>query len=606
MITYLKKLNFFKHINIKAKIVVSFSILLVVTLLVIGIMSIYKYSRAMEKSTSQYSYQVIEQVIKNVEYYVNEMKSISNIANYNYYVQKYLKNTDSKYTPENYRDATEVVQLMDNIVGIRQDIVSIFIFGKNNSIISNNSNNRINRDFNFKRQQWFTDAEKNKGESVIIRPHKQSYVMDSSKLVISLSRSISSYDAKDTNQGVILIDLNLKVLDDICGSIKLGKEGYIFIIDSEGNIIYHPDYSYMYRAMDEMYIKNIFKEDDIIIPEVLQSDEGSYIKKLDSGKRQITYKKFKSTGWTVVGVSSYNESMREINKIRTFIIVIGIICLICAFAVSILISSMISKPVKRLESLMEEAEKGNLDVAIDFDSRDEIGMLSQRFNNMITKIKHLMEEVVIEQEAKRKTEFKALQAQINPHFLYNTLDSIIWMAEENKEEVVIMADALAKLFRLSLSKGEEIIPVTHEFEHVRNYLIIQSMRYANKFDYIIDLSPEIVGLKMLKLVLQPIVENSLYHGIKNKRQKGLIVIRGRIFEGKLLLQVMDDGIGMDEKKCKEILVSRSSSDSRKGFNGVGVKNVNERIKLYYGQEFGLEFISSPGVGTVVEIMLPLS
>jgi two-component system sensor histidine kinase YesM len=486
---------------------------------------------------------------------------------------------------------------------MREDIVSIFIFGNNHSLLSN-SVEKVNKEYNFSRQKWYGDALDGKGKSIMIKPHKQSYVMNSNKLVISLSRSINSYDS-DEQVGVILIDLNLKVLEDICRNVKLGKNGYVFIVDSDGNVVYHPDDSYMYRTWDEMYLRDIFKTDDSLIPDVIESDEGSFVKKIDSEQKQITYKKFDAINWTIVGVTPYSEIMYEINKIRDFIVIIGIFCLLCAFIVSVLISSTITKPMTRLELLMREAEKGNLDVSLDVKSNDEIGKLSKRFNNMITKIKNLMTQIVREQEDKRKTELKALQAQINPHFLYNTLDSIIWMAEVNKDEVVVMADALANLFRLSLSRGEDLILIEHEIEHVKNYLIIQSMRYSNKFDYIIDVDEDILKHKALKLILQPLVENSIYHGVKNKRQKGLIIIRGRKSNGKILLQVMDDGIGMTQSRCEEIVLSRHSGRSGKRFNGVGVKNVNERIKLYHGNEYGLEYISQPGVGTVVQIWIPV-
>jgi len=599
----ISRINFFKYVSIQSKMIISFSFLIVITLMVIGIVAVYKYSRTMEKNTSEYTYQIIDQVIKNVDYYVKEMESISTIANYNYYIQKHLKSSRPAYDVERLRDANKIADLLKDIVSIREDIVSIFIFGNNGSLLGNNAD-KVNKDYNFLRQKWYKDALDGKGKSVIVKPHKQSYVTNSNKLVISLSRSINSFDSKE-QVGVILIDLNLKVLDDICRNVKLGKSGYVFIVDSDGNVVYHPDDSYMYRAWDEMYIRDVFKTDDTFIPDVLESNEGSFIKRINSEQKQITYKKFNGINWTVVGVTPYNEMMYDINKIRSFIIIIGLLCLFCSFIVSVFISSMISKPITRLELLMEQAEKGNLDVSLDFESKDEIGKLSKRFNNMINKIKALMSQVVKEQEDKRKTELKALQAQINPHFLYNTLDSIIWMAEVNKDEVVVMADALAKLFRLSLSRGEDLILIEHEIEHVRNYLIIQSMRYSNKFDYVIDVYEDILKHKTLKLILQPLVENSIYHGIKNKRQKGLIIIRGSKTQDKILLQVMDDGIGMEQSLCEQIFELHGSSRGRKGFNGVGVKNVNERIKLYYGDEYGLEYVSQPGVGTVVQIWLPV-
>jgi two-component system sensor histidine kinase YesM len=215
-----------------------------------------------------------------------------------------------------------------------------------------------------------------------------------------------------------------------------------------------------------------------------------------------------------------------------------------------------------------------------------------------------MHEVVLEQEAKRKSEMKALQAQINPHFLYNTLDSIVWMAETNNSEVVTMTEALARLFRITLSRGEDQITLEQELEHVRNYLIIQSLRYINKFDYELDAEESLLQNKVLKLILQPLVENSIYHGIKNKRQKGHIRITARAEHGRLLILVQDDGIGMSPEKAATILQS-AASDHKDRFSGIGVRNVHERIQLYYGPEYGLQFESKPGEGTTVKVWLPL-
>ncbi|WHH58073.1 sensor histidine kinase [Petroclostridium sp. X23] len=222
---------------------------------------------------------------------------------------------------------------------------------------------------------------------------------------------------------------------------------------------------------------------------------------------------------------------------------------------------------------------------------------------MTTKIKDLIIQNTKEQEQKRKSEIKALQAQINPHFLYNTLDSIIWMAESKKsEDVVVMASALAKLFRFSISKGEEIISLRSEIEHIKNYLTIQKIRYTDKLDFSIEVDDDILHCKTLKIILQPLAENSIYHGIKNKNGMRLIRITGKKTNNKILLQVIDNGVGMTPEKLENVLSKRNTvSDSK----GVGVWNVHERLKLYFGDEFGLVFESQLDVGTKVDVWLPL-
>jgi two-component system sensor histidine kinase YesM len=252
---------------------------------------------------------------------------------------------------------------------------------------------------------------------------------------------------------------------------------------------------------------------------------------------------------------------------------------------------------------MKMIEKGNFDTQVDVNSSNEIGQLGLRFNRMTAKIKELMLQNVQEQELKRKSELKALQAQINPHFLYNTLDSIIWMAEVNKsKEVVLMVSSLAKLFRLSLSKGDEIIPIRNEIEHIKSYLTIQKMRYKDKLDFEIQVDDHILSYKTIKIILQPLVENSIYHGIKNKDGVGLIRITGTQVGNKIVLSVIDNGIGMTPETLEALLQKPVPSEQG---SGMGVNNVNQRIKLYYGEEYGLQYESEPGQGTTVHIWLPM-
>jgi two-component system sensor histidine kinase YesM len=221
---------------------------------------------------------------------------------------------------------------------------------------------------------------------------------------------------------------------------------------------------------------------------------------------------------------------------------------------------------------------------------------------MIGKIRELMNQIVLEQEFKRKSELKALQAQINPHFLYNTLDSIVWMAEGNKlEEVVTMTLALGNLLRASIGKGSELIPIQVEIEHITSYLTIQKMRYKSKLDFQIDVDENILHCKTLKLILQPLVENCIYHGIKNKVGTGIIQIIGKRSENQILFKVSDNGVGMEPEKLKQLLSKEYNMDDK----GVGVTNVNERLQLYFGGQFGLSFTSVMDKGTEVMICIPI-
>jgi two-component system sensor histidine kinase YesM len=274
------------------------------------------------------------------------------------------------------------------------------------------------------------------------------------------------------------------------------------------------------------------------------------------------------------------------------------------------VSSGITKPVRRLQEIMQTVETGEFKLVGSIRATDEIRELAREYDIMVGRIRELMEANIREQEQKRKSDLKALQAQINPHFLYNTLDSIIWMGEmRQSEEVVQMTSALSKLFRISISKGSELIPVQTELEHVRSYLTIQEMRYQDKFRYEIDMEPDILDMVMLKITLQPLVENAIYHGIKEADYQGLISITGERVGDEIHMEVRDNGVGMDEERLNKLKGGlEGSADERFRLNrqGLGVRNVHERIRLYFGNQYGLVISSRPGEGTTIAVRFPAS
>jgi len=292
----------------------------------------------------------------------------------------------------------------------------------------------------------------------------------------------------------------------------------------------------------------------------------------------------------------------------TNIIVLSII-LVFSMTAAWVISGSISKPIRDLYRMTKSISKGNLDVRVENKNVDEIAALSRSFNIMTEKIKELLENSIKEQKVLKKTELKLMQAQINPHFLYNTLDTIVWMAEGNKsEEVIEIVRALSNFFRITLSKGNDMITIREEIEHIRSYLIIQRIRYRDILKYDIEIDSELNQYKILKLTLQPIVENALYHGIKNKREGGTIRIRGfKEAEDKIILVVEDDGAGINEERLRKIHVELENDSSEVVIkdSGFGLNNVHKRLKLNYGSHFGLKIQSEFKKGTIVSVHIPI-
>jgi len=299
---------------------------------------------------------------------------------------------------------------------------------------------------------------------------------------------------------------------------------------------------------------------------------------------------------------------KSVNQwVVTNLLVLGA-ALIFSLVAAWFISGSISKPIRELRKMTASVAEGNLDVRVENPNLDEVAALGNSFNIMIEKIKELIERSKSEQENLKKSELKALQAQINPHFLYNTLDTIVWMAEANNtEQVIEIVKAFSSFFRIALSKGKDWIPVRNEIEHIRSYLTIQKIRYRDILDFSIDVDENILNCSILKLTLQPIVENALYHGIKNKRELGLIRIYGRMLEdNRILFEVIDNGIGIDKEKLDEINseLNSGSEDHINKDSGFGLNNVHKRIKLYYGKQYGLNIKSEYLIGTTVSITIP--
>jgi len=316
------------------------------------------------------------------------------------------------------------------------------------------------------------------------------------------------------------------------------------------------------------------------------------------------------TGWRVVSVSHDSDLVTGWGYVQVTYAVIGLVMFVVLGFITNFISQGITRPVHQLQEIMRSVETGEFKVAGELKATDEIRELAREYDIMVSRIRDLMNANAREQELKRKSDLRALQAQIDPHFLYNTLDSIVWMAEMDKSpEVVKMTSALSRLFRTSISRGRELIRLRDELDHVRNYLTIQKMRYEDKFHYNIAVDDSLLDLTVLKIILQPLVENAIYHGVRGASYTGLIEIGGALEDDLLRLWVRDNGVGMDVAELEALLRHLSlpvgeSADSNR--QGLGVRNVHERIRLYFGPDYGLEIQSEPEKGTTIHCRLPLS
>lgn len=581
---------FFRSRSIHTNIAISFSLLILCTTMVLSYTSYRLSSAAVMGNSVAYTSQLIEQVKLNIENYISNMESIAALVLTSSDLEKYVKGSSSGQEGE-AKDRQSASQYLRSVVQSRTDISSIVYASSEGLTVSDRLDAVLKPLSELVAQEWYQQAMNHTGVAVS-SSHVQHLFQDEYRWVVSISRKLSDTfsEMEADRQGVLLVDLNYSVINNLCKQIELGKRGYVFIVDPAGSLVYHPQQQLVYSQLK-------FEQLDT----VLGIKSGSVT--VNTGDEQKLYTvDTTSFGWKIVGVTYPDDLVANKQQMQGTAALWGAVSLIFAMAISVFLSYALTKPLKNLEINMKKAERGEFDIRVEIESTNEIGKLARTFNLMIMKIKELMSQIVMEQEMKRVSELKALQAQIKPHFLYNTLDSIIWMAETGKmEEVVEMTSSLSKLLRSTIGEGEELIPIARELEHIRHYLMIQNMRYRHKFTYSIEVHEDILECSILKLVLQPLVENAIYHGIKHNPEQGHILIRGKREQNDITIQIIDNGVGMDAEQMSKLLLQKA--DYKIG-SGVGVANVNHRIQLYFGDHYGLSFASETEEGTTVTLRIP--
>ena len=576
-----------KFKSIQSAIFAAVTVLLLSAVLIITGVSMRYTRNSIFENSSVYTQNIIKQMNQNIDSYIDYMENIAYMISSNEDVQEYLFG-------DNVDDGTRerLINQFKTILDGRSDIRNLGIIGINGRKLINDGKQSVNPDLKLSTQEWYLDALHKPEGPLLTSSHVQHIVSGERPWVITLSRGIRNFSNGGEKEGVFFIDLNYSAISELCDQNTIGTKGYAFILDESGSIVYHPQQQQLYN---ELQTENI----DLI------TDTKDDTVRTGSGNKGKLYciSRSNKTGWTVVGCMSISELLRKSSQAQSIYVLIAAALMIVALIFSSFLAKGFTYPIQRLRDSMARVQEGDFNGAdVEIDSDNEIGSLTRSFNVMTHRIQDLMEQNVKDQEAKRKSELKALQSQINPHFLYNTLDSIIWMAEGKKyEEVVLMTASLARLLRQSISNEDEVVPISREVEYAKGYLTIQKMRYKDKLEFQIDVEPSILNIPLIKLVLQPIIENAIYHGLKYKESKGLLLVKGFMKDGNAVLKVIDDGVGMDEETLAHIYDRHKVNYHS---NGVGVYNVQKRLKLYYGENYGITYESEQGVGTTATITIP--
>jgi two-component system sensor histidine kinase YesM len=593
--------------RIQATLVRAFALIVVMTIVLLGAVSLNFFRKTLVDAAEQSTMQFAAQLSRVVDNYISYMNDIALVVMDDEDVRSYMAAPAASVA----RDRSRIGQFLGSIRKVRKDIDGVFLVPGRAAegpsldvlpafVIASSPGEGVNPDYDFGRLAKKVGATSSGDNPFVSSAHVENMVDGRYPWVISLVREFKGKDGAAL--GYIQVDLNYAIIEDLCKSIQLGSSGYVFILDASGDIVYHPRQQLVYGNLKTERIG-----------ELLGLHEGFLTSVVDGRDILYTAKPSERTGWIIVVVSYLSELLSESRRALYTFMLLAILC----FAVSVLVSSFvsvrISRPIEALRRSMQEVEKGNFDMDITVECSNEVYQLARDCDIALKKVRDLIEQNRKEGEQKRILELRALQAQINPHFLYNTLDSIIWMIELGENQGAIdVTSSLARFFRLGISKGSEIITIRTEIEYIETYLSIQKTRYKSKLDYEVAFQPELYGCRILKLLVQPLVENAIYHGIKNKESPGLVRVIGAMEEGAMAIRVIDDGVGMDQGRLEAL---RSSLAEPLGFDalagtdpssgGVGVRNVQERVILYFGQGYGLSFDSSPGIGTTATIRIPL-
>ena len=572
-----------KNLSIQSSIFMYFTVTAIIAIALISLIIFQRFTNSLNATIIEENSGIVGQLGESVDSYLRNAMKISDSIYYNV-----IKNTDI---------SNDDIKRGMNLIYVNNDnmIDDIALISGKGELIESMPALRLKDNSNVLEKDFF---KKSMAESEYINfsmPHIRDLFdrnESSYSWVISLSRAVEVTDEGKATQALLLINLNYMYFEEIFSNVNLGNGGYVYLTNDSGDIIWHPKQNEIYSGR--------FNEDNKYAATL---KDGITVENLRGKNITLNVRTIGYTGWKLVGVTPSAALGIDGIKFRFFVLFVADLFLFLLAMINAFISDKISNPIKRLDGSVREIESGNLDVEIVPSGSYEVEHLGKSIKNMLGRIKVLMSDLVAEHNAKRKSEFDTLQSQINPHFLYNTLDIIVWMIEnENSDKAVNIVTALAKFFRISLSKGKNIITVKDEVEHVRNYLMIQNMRFKNRFEYSIDVDEKVLSYSSLKLMLQPLVENAIYHGMEFMDGDGEIDVKVFKEDDSLYFTITDNGLGMSEDMV-ETLLSKDFVPSKKG-SGIGVKNVNERIKLYFGSEYGLKVESEPDEGTKITIHLP--
>lgn len=571
----------FRFLNfIRVQITAYFLLTSVLLIGLMGMVLYYSLTNIMLEDALDSTVDAVEGSSDGIALYVEKLKALTQIISKDEDVVSFLKQPDDQ-------TRAEVNGLLNNVMSTDSNLLTGILVSRTGEILSNEASLDMKRSSDMMQESWYVDVMEKGAMPVLTSIRRQTFTMDKSSWVISIGQEV--VDSQGNNIGLIILDFSYEVLERFFEDLNLGSEGFAFILTRDHALVYHEKMEY-------------FESPDRLNELIKISDMASGY---DQGMKKLTYKsEILGTDWELIGVSSLDYLAAARRQLFEVIVLVAVLLIMIALGSGVLIASRISKPIRDLETAMNEMSVNLSYTSLEQSSCYEVESLRLRFNEMRDQIVALLEGIKEKEQFLRKSEINTLYSQINPHFLYNTLDTILWMAEfQDTEKVVSLTKALAQFFRISLSHGKDFITLENEIDHVKQYLYIQEQRYGDQLRYEIDVDEALYPLQVPKIILQPIVENAIYHGIKPLDRPGTVKITATLSDTAenatdqvLYISISDDGVGFDPENNTAVKTLK--------LGGVGLENVARRLSLIYGDTYSLSFQSKLGKGTVVSISLP--
>ena len=574
---------------------ISFAVLIFVPLVLLTSIAYIRVSENSERQIKFASSQAFDQANKFVNYKVNTMIQASDIIYFNGDIQPILKRDRAMYEHDMVQQARDMAYIDNFLYSLKskENVYRVKIYVPEWFFYAN-------QQVNFDRLDLFTQSPaymrliEKKGKVLWLPPEEvvQDNKFNSSVSVISLVRKISDFNILGEDIGYMKISMLQRTLDDIIVKANITKSGVVYIQNSYNELI---------SISDKEKYENL-KIQAALAPNIGEdSEEWSEIR-IDSKKYIFKSQTIEDTDWEIVAVIPYDEVLAQGRSIRNIMWILAAAVGIIAYGFAYYFSKSFTGRIALLSDSMEKVQHGALDVRVHTEEQDEIGTLFESFNYMIQRINVLVEEQFQTGKEMKNAELKALQAQINPHFLYNTLDMINWKAlDKGVPEIANISQTLARFYKLSLNKGRDVVTIRDEVAHIDTYIKIQNMRFENRIHFDNRLDEGFYEYAILKIILQPLVENAIMHGILKKAgSEGTITLDGRLDGEDLELTISDDGVGMGIAQDEANLPVFNTTE----MHGYGVRNIHDRMQLSYGTAYGLSYESEIGVGTKVRIKIP--